>query len=84
MRILLAVGASDRRLPSLPDDLYLASTPDEVEPARPFLTGDIFDGIEIPGLASAGLAIVPGRTGQSRVGWRECTGSMSMIAGRNP
>jgi len=44
--------------PSSPDDLYLASTPDEVEPARPFLTGDVFDGIEIPGLTSSGLAVV--------------------------
>ena len=44
--------------PGAAEDLYLASAPDEVEPARPILTGDVFDAIEIPGTSSAGLAIV--------------------------
>lgn len=44
--------------PGSAEDLYLASTPDEVQPARPILTGDVFDAIEIPGTSSVGLAIV--------------------------
>ncbi len=46
--------------PNSPPDLYLASSPEEVEQARPFITGDVFDGITIPGLSakSEGLGIV--------------------------
>lgn len=44
--------------PGAAEDLYLASARDEVEPARPILTGDVFDSIEIPGTSSVDLAIV--------------------------
>ncbi len=44
--------------PASAEDLYLASAPDDVEPARPILTGDVFNAIEIPGTPSVGLAIV--------------------------
>ena len=36
--------------PGSPPDLYLASSPAEVEQARPFMTGDVFRRITIPGL----------------------------------
>lgn len=35
--------------PGSPSDLYLASSPAEVEQARPFMTGDVFRGVTIPG-----------------------------------
>lgn len=44
--------------PASAGDLYLAARAEDVEPARPILTGDILDGVEIPGLQSIGLAIV--------------------------
>ena len=46
--------------PNSPSDLYLASSPEEVEQACPFMTGDVFEGISIPGLPveSEGLGIV--------------------------
>lgn len=39
-------------IPGSPSDLYLASSPAEVEQARPFMTGDVFRGIAIPGTTS--------------------------------
>lgn len=50
--------------PGSPSDLYLASSPAEVEQARPFMTGDVFREIAIPGvtpdtaLRGDGLGIV--------------------------
>ena len=44
--------------PVTASDLYLAASSDEVEIARPFLTGDVFSGVLVPGLESSGLAIV--------------------------
>ena len=40
------------------EDLYLAATPDEVEPSRPMLTGDVFKDVNIPGVDHTGLGIV--------------------------
>ena len=44
--------------PDSASDLYLAASPDEVEAARPILTGDVFSGVTVPGLDGSGLAIV--------------------------
>ena len=44
--------------PDAAEHLYLAASQDEVPTARPFMTGDVFDSIAVPGLSSAGLAIV--------------------------
>lgn len=44
--------------PDSASDLYLASLPDQVEAARPILTGDVFSGVTVPGLEGSGLAIV--------------------------
>ena len=44
--------------PATASELYLAASPDEVEAARPFLTGDVFSGVLVPGLECSGLAIV--------------------------
>ncbi|HXG40090.1 MAG TPA: hypothetical protein VNJ28_04030 [Candidatus Limnocylindrales bacterium] len=49
---------ADLDRPSSADELYLARG-DEVEPYRPILTGDVFEGIVVPGTdADAGLAMV--------------------------
>ena len=54
------MSAEALEAPGSPSDLYIASSPAEVEQARPFMTGDVFDGIAIPGLPpeSEGLGIV--------------------------
>lgn len=46
--------------PGSPSNLYLASRPEEVESARPFMTGDVFRNISIPGVdfSSDDFAIV--------------------------
>ena len=44
--------------PASASDLYLAASPDEVEATRPFMTGDVFSGVLVPGLESSGLAVV--------------------------
>lgn len=44
--------------PDSASDLYFAASPDEVEAARPILTGDVFTGLTVPGLDGSGLAIV--------------------------
>jgi hypothetical protein len=44
--------------PEAIEDLYVASTIQEVEPCRPTLTGDIFTGVRIPGIDDEGLAVV--------------------------
>ncbi len=44
--------------PSSADELYLAASADEVEAARPVMTGDVFSEIEIPGTDGTGLGIV--------------------------
>ncbi|MCP4306091.1 MAG: hypothetical protein GY926_06745 [bacterium] len=44
--------------PASAEDLYLASTLEEVEHHRPVLTGDIFAGISIPGIEGEGLATI--------------------------
>ena len=45
-------------IPDSPDDLYLAASPDEVEAARPYMTGDVFRDVSIPGVESTGHGIV--------------------------
>ncbi|WP_420436915.1 hypothetical protein [Candidatus Poriferisodalis sp.] len=54
------MSAEALEAPGSPSELYLASSPAEVEQARPYMTGDVFDGITIPGLSpeSEGLGIV--------------------------
>lgn len=54
------MSAEALEAPGSPSDLYLASSAAEVEQARPFMTGDVFDGITIPGSSpeSEGLGIV--------------------------
>ena len=54
------LSAEALETPGSPSDLYLASSPAEVERARPFMTGDVFGGITIPGTTphSEGLGIV--------------------------
>ena len=54
------MSAEALETPGSPSDLYLASSPAEVEQARPFMTGDVFGGITIPGTTphSEGLGIV--------------------------
>lgn len=44
--------------PDAAEHLYLAASQDEVPTARPFMTGDVFTSIAVPGLDSTGLAIV--------------------------
>ena len=44
--------------PDSASDLYLAASPEEVEAARPVLTGDVFCGVAVPGAGGHGLAIV--------------------------
>jgi len=44
--------------PSSADELYLAASADEVEAARPVMTGDVFSEVEIPGTDGIGLGIV--------------------------
>ncbi len=44
--------------PASASDLYLAASPEEVEAARPVLTGDVFPGVTVPGADGEGLAIV--------------------------
>lgn len=44
--------------PASASDLYLAASPEEVEVARPVLTGDVFPGVTVPGADGEGLAIV--------------------------
>ena len=44
--------------PESASDLYLAASPEEVEAARPVLTGDVFPGVVIPGVDGDGLGIV--------------------------
>ena len=54
------MSAEALEAPGSPSDLYIASSHAEVEQARPFMTGDVFDGVIIPGLSpeSEGLGIV--------------------------
>ena len=44
--------------PTSIDELYLAKSPDEVAGARPYITGDIFRDIPIPGFEGTGYGIV--------------------------
>lgn len=44
--------------PSSAEALYLAASPDQVDFARPVMTGDVFAEVEIPGTAGTGLGIV--------------------------
>ena len=44
--------------PSSLDEIYLARSPSEVERARPFLTGDVFRDITIPGVDNTGQGII--------------------------
>ncbi len=44
--------------PDSASELYLAISPEEVELARPVLTGDVFSGITVPGVDGNGLAVV--------------------------
>ena len=44
--------------PDAAEQLYLASSPDEVPIAQPLMTGDVFDDIAVPGLEGTGLAII--------------------------
>lgn len=44
--------------PGSADDIYLAASPDEVQAARPIMTGDIFESVAVPGLPAPGMAIV--------------------------
>lgn len=44
--------------PSSLDEIYLARSPSEVEGARPFLTGDVFRAITIPGVDNTGHGII--------------------------
>lgn len=44
--------------PPTPDALYVASNPEDVEPNRPILTGDVFEDVLIPGVDDSGMAIV--------------------------
>lgn len=44
--------------PASIDEIYLAKSPGEVENARPYLTGDIFREVQIPGVESTGHGIV--------------------------
>lgn len=51
--------ADDLDKPETDDDLYLARG-EEVPPARPLMTGDVFAGITIPGVSdepAAGMAV---------------------------
>ena len=44
--------------PASIDEIYLAKSPGEVENARPYLTGDIFRKVQIPGVERTGHGIV--------------------------
>lgn len=44
--------------PASIDEIYLAKSPGEVENARPYLTGDVFRTVQIPGVESTGHGIV--------------------------
>lgn len=52
------MAETELECPDASEDLYLAVTRDEIEPARPVLTGDVFEGIAIPGVGDVGLGIV--------------------------
>ena len=49
---------NDLEHPEAVEHLYLAASSEEVLTARPFMTGDVFEGVAIPGLDGIGLAIV--------------------------
>lgn len=44
--------------PDAAEQLYLLSSTDEEQLARPLMTGDIFKDITVPGFDGSGLAIV--------------------------
>lgn len=44
--------------PSSVEDLYLASSREEVERSRPVLTGDVFEGVTIPGVDERDYALI--------------------------
>src|SRR6266498_1119277 len=61
---------ADLDAPESPDELYEARG-DEVSLARPILQGDVFDGIELPGLgADPGLALILSHACSMRAGPR--------------
>ena len=45
-------------IPASPDELYLAASPEGVRTARPYMTGDVFRDVSIPGVESTGHGIV--------------------------
>lgn len=44
--------------PRSAEELYLAAADEEVEPARPFMTGDVFRDVDIPGTEGTGPGII--------------------------
>lgn len=52
------MNGDELEYPDKAESLYLASNSHDVVLSRPFMTGDIFDGVKIPGLPDTGLGIV--------------------------